>query len=200
MPCLGSQLAQLWEDLVKLADINDVEQAMQKAVEATKRSFNTIRTGRANASLLDRISVDYYGSPTPLKSMANISTPDPSTLMVQPYDASILSQIEKAISLSDVGLTPNNDGSVIRLNIPQLTSERRKDFAKLAGKYAEEGRVAIRNVRRDGMDFAKKQEKSGDLSEDESRDLQDQVQKLTDQYIKTVDKALEDKEKEIMKV
>lgn len=200
MLCLGNQLAQLWEDLVKLADINDVEQAMQKAVEATKRSFNTIRTGRANASLLDRISVDYYGSPTPLKSMANISTPDPSTLMVQPYDASILSQIEKAISLSDVGLTPNNDGSVIRLNIPQLTSERRKDFAKLAGKYAEEGRVAIRNIRRDGMDFAKKQEKSGDLSEDESRDLQDQVQKLTDQYIKTVDQALEDKEKEIMKV
>ena len=185
---------------MKLADINDVEQAMQKAVEATKRSFNTIRTGRANASLLDRISVDYYGSPTPLKSMANISTPDPSTLMVQPYDASILSQIEKAISLSDVGLTPNNDGSVIRLNIPQLTSERRKDFAKLAGKYAEEGRVAIRNVGRDGMEFAKKQEQSGDLSEDESRDLQDQIQKLTDQYIKTVDKALEDKEKEIMKV
>nr|WP_228016060.1 ribosome recycling factor [Leptolyngbya ectocarpi] len=173
---------------------------MMKAVEATKRSFNTIRTGRANASLLDRITVEYYGSQTPLKSMANISTPDPSTLMVQPYDASILSQIEKAISLSDVGLTPNNDGSVIRLNIPQLTSERRKDFAKLAGKYAEEGRVAIRNVRRDGMDFAKKQEKSGDLSEDESRDLQDQVQKLTDQYIKTVDQALEDKEKEIMKV
>ncbi|MBE9067761.1 ribosome recycling factor [Leptolyngbya cf. ectocarpi LEGE 11479] len=185
---------------MKLASIDDVEQAMMKAVEATKRSFNTIRTGRANASLLDRITVEYYGSQTPLKSMANISTPDPSTLMVQPYDASILSQIEKAISLSDVGLTPNNDGSVIRLNIPQLTSERRKDFAKLAGKYAEEGRVAIRNVRRDGMDFAKKQEKSGDLSEDESRDLQDQVQKLTDQYIKTVDQALEDKEKEIMKV
>ncbi|MEA5462332.1 ribosome recycling factor [Leptothoe sp. PORK10 BA2] len=173
---------------------------MQKAVESTKRSFNTIRTGRANASLLDRISVDYYGSPTPLKSMANISTPDPSTLMVQPYDASILNQIEKAISLSDVGLTPNNDGAVIRLNIPQLTSERRKDFVKLAAKYAEEGRVAIRNIRRDGMDFAKKQEKSGDLSEDESRDLQDQVQKLTDQYIKTIDKALEDKEKEILKV
>ena len=185
---------------MKLADISDVEQAMQKAVEATKRSFNTIRTGRANASLLDRISVDYYGSPTPLKSMANISTPDPSTLMIQPYDASILTQIEKAISLSDVGLTPNNDGSVIRLNIPQLTSERRKDFVKIAGKYAEEGRVAIRNIRRDGMDFAKKQEKSGDLSEDESRDLQDQVQKLTDQFIKTIDQVFEEKEKEILKV
>ncbi|MGD1948109.1 MAG: ribosome recycling factor [Leptolyngbyaceae cyanobacterium] len=173
---------------------------MQKAVEATKRSFNTIRTGRANASLLDRISVDYYGSPTPLKSMANISTPDPSTLMIQPYDASILSQVEKAISLSDVGLVPNSDGSVIRLNIPPLTTERRKEFVKQASKYAEEGRVAIRNVRRDGMDFAKKQEKSGDLSEDETRDLQDQVQKLTDQYIKGIDQTLEEKEKEIMKV
>ncbi|MGD1853821.1 MAG: ribosome recycling factor [Leptolyngbyaceae cyanobacterium] len=173
---------------------------MMKAVEATQRSFNTIRTGRANASLLDRITVDYYGSPTPLKSMANISTPDPSTLMIQPYDASILTGIEKAISLSDVGLTPNNDGSVIRLNIPALTTERRKEFVKMAGKYAEEGRVAIRNIRREGMDFAKKQEKSGDLSEDESRDLQDQVQNLTDQYIKNIDQVLEDKEKEIMKV
>ncbi|MEO0350319.1 MAG: ribosome recycling factor [Cyanobacteria bacterium P01_A01_bin.15] len=185
---------------MKLTDIKGVEEAMQKAIEATKRSFNTIRTGRANASLLDRITVDYYGSSTPLKSMANISTPDPSTLMIQPYDVSILSQIEKAISFSDVGLTPNNDGSVIRLNIPPLTSERRKEFVKLAGKYAEEGRVAIRNVRRDGMDFAKKQEKSGDLSKDEARDLQDQVQKLTDQYIGTIDKTLEDKEKAILKV
>lgn len=185
---------------MKLANIDDVEVGMMKAVEATQRSFNTIRTGRANASLLDRINVDYYGSPTPLKSMANISTPDPSTLMIQPYDASSLSNIEKAISLSDVGLTPNNDGSVIRLNIPALTTERRKEFVKMAGKYAEEGRVAIRNIRREGMEFAKKQEKKGDLSEDESRDLQDQVQKLTDQYIKNVDKFLDEKEKEIMKV
>ena len=185
---------------MKLGDISDVEDAMQKAVEATQRAFNTIRTGRANASLLDRIMVDYYGSPTPLKSLANISTPDSSTLMVQPYDAGSISNIERAISMSDVGLVPNNDGSVIRLNIPPLTSERRKEFVKLAGKYAEEGRVAIRNVRRDGMDFAKKQEKSGDLSEDEARDLQDQVQKLTDQYISAIDKTLEDKEKAIMKV
>ncbi|MBT9311816.1 ribosome recycling factor [Leptothoe kymatousa TAU-MAC 1615] len=185
---------------MKLASIDDVENGMKKAVEATQRSFNTIRTGRANASLLDRITIDYYGSPTPLKSMANISTPDPSTLMIQPYDASTLTNIEKAISLSDVGLTPNNDGSVIRLNIPALTTERRKEFVKMAGKYAEEGRVAIRNIRREGMDFAKKQEKSGDLSEDESRDLQDNVQKLTDQYIKNVDQVLADKEKEIMKV
>ncbi len=173
---------------------------MQKAVEATQRAFNTIRTGRANASLLDRISVEYYGADTPLKSIANISTPDSSTLMIQPYDVSSLSQIERAISMSDVGLTPNNDGSIIRLNIPPLTSERRKDFVKLAGKYAEEGRVAIRNVRRSGMDFAKKQEKSGDLSEDEARDFQTDVQDLTDKYIKKLDSVLADKEKEIMTV
>ncbi|MEO1590431.1 MAG: ribosome recycling factor [Cyanobacteria bacterium J06632_22] len=185
---------------MKLGDISDVEDAMQKAVEATQRAFNTIRTGRANASLLDRIMVDYYGSPTPLKSLANISTPDSSTLMVQPYDASSISNIERAISMSDVGLVPNNDGSVVRLNIPPLTSERRKDFVKMAAKYAEEGRVSVRNVRRDGMDMAKKYEKDGDISEDESRDLQDEVQKLTDSYIAKIDAALKDKEADIMKV
>ncbi len=185
---------------MKLGDISDVEDAMQKAVEATQRAFNTIRTGRANASLLDRIMVDYYGSPTPLKSLANISTPDSSTLMVQPYDAGSISNIERAISMSDVGLVPNNDGSVIRLNIPPLTSERRKDFVKMAAKYAEEGRVSVRNVRRDGMDMAKSYEKDGDISEDESRDLQDEVQKLTDSYIAKIDAALKDKEADIMKV
>jgi ribosome recycling factor len=185
---------------VKLADINDIEQTMQKAVEATQRSFNTIRTGRANASLLDRVSVDYYGSPTPLKSLANISTPDSSTLLIQAYDSSSLTAIEKAISLSDVGLTPNNDGSVVRLNIPALTSERRKEFVKLAAKYAEEGRVAVRNVRRDGIDGVRKQEKNSEISEDESRDLQDQIQKLTDKYIGKIDACLADKEKEIMTV
>ena len=185
---------------MKLGDISDVEDAMQKAVEATQRAFNTIRTGRANASLLDRIMVDYYGSPTPLKSLANISTPDSSTLMVQPYDAGSISNIERAISMSDVGLVPNNDGSVIRLNIPPLTSERRKDFVKMAAKYAEEGRVSVRNVRRDGMDMAKSYEKDGDISEDESRDLQDAVQKLTDSYISKIDAALKDKEAAIMKV
>lgn len=185
---------------MKLADVGDIEDAMEKAVEATRRSFNTIRTGRANSSLLDRISVEYYGTPTPLKSLANISTPDASTLMIQPYDRGSLSLIEKAISLSDVGLTPSNDGQVIRLNIPPLTSERRQEFVKLAGKYAEEGRVSIRNIRRDGMDFAKKQEKSGDMSEDESRDLQDKIQKLTDKYIAKVDEALAEKEKDITTV
>ena len=134
---------------MKLAD---AESTMQKTVESTLRSFNTIRTGRANSSLLDRISVEYYGTPTSLKSLANISTPDATTILIQPYDRNTLTLIEKAISLSDVGLTPSNDGSVIRLNIPQLTTERRKEFVKIAAKYAEEGRVAIRNIRRDGIE------------------------------------------------
>jgi ribosome recycling factor len=185
---------------VKLADLSDIQEAMKNAVEATKRAFNTIRTGRANASLLDKVMVDYYGSPTPLKSLANISTPDSSTLMIQPFDPSSLTAIEKAISLSDVGLVPNNDGKLIRLNIPPLTSERRKEFVKVAHKYAEEGRVSVRNVRRDGVDLFRKQEKASEISEDESRDMQDEVQKLTDQYIAQIDEALKAKEEDIMTV
>ncbi len=169
-------------------------------MEATQRNFNTIRTGRANASLLDRIEIDYYGAQTPLKALANVSTPDASTLMIQPFDGSTLTTIEKAISLSDVGLTPNNDGRVIRLNIPQLTSERRKEFVKTAGKVAEEGRVSIRNQRRNGIDAVKKLEKASDISEDESRDAQDEIQKLTDKYIANLDEALAAKEKDILKV
>lgn len=173
---------------------------MQNAVEATQRAFNTIRTGRANASLLDKVMVEYYGSPTPLKTLANISTPDASTLLVQPFDPSSLSLVERSISLSDVGLVPNNDGKVVRLNIPALTSERRKEFVKMAAKYAEEGKVSVRNVRRDAIDSIRKQEKSSEVSEDESRDLQDQVQTLTDKYTAKIDQALADKEKDIMTV
>jgi ribosome recycling factor len=173
---------------------------MSKAVEATQRSFNTIRTGRANAALLDRVMVEYYGSPTPLKSLANISTPDASTIAIQPYDRSSLAAIEKAISMSDIGLTPNNDGSIVRLNIPPLTSDRRNEFVKLAGKYAEEGRVAIRNIRRDAIDSIRKQEKNSDISEDESRDLQDRIQKLTDKYTAKVDELLAAKEEDIKTV
>lgn len=185
---------------MKYADLDEIEEAMMNAVDATRRSFNTIRTGRANASLLDRVMVEYYGSPTPLKSLANISTPDASTLMIQAFDPSALGQIEKAISLSDVGLVPNNDGKVIRLNIPPLTNDRRKEFVKIANKYAEEGRVSVRNVRRDGVEGFRKQEKASEISEDESRDLQDQVQKLTDQYVAEIDQAFKDKEKDIMTV
>ncbi|WP_338429914.1 ribosome recycling factor [Synechococcus elongatus] len=182
---------------MKLAD---VESTMQKSVEATLRSFNTIRTGRANASLLDKIVVDYYGSETPLKSLASISTPDASTLQIQPFDRSSIGAIEKAISLSDIGLTPNNDGQTIRLNIPPLTSDRRKELVKLAAKYAEEGKVAIRNVRRDAIDSIRKLEKNGEISEDDARDQQDQVQKLTDKFSAKVEQLLSDKEKDIMTV
>ncbi|HEY9614010.1 ribosome recycling factor [Allocoleopsis sp.] len=179
---------------MKLAD---TESHMQKAVEATQRAFNTIRTGRANATLLDRVIVEYYGSPTPLKSLANINTPDASTITIQPYDKTSLNVIEKAIQLSDIGLTPNNDGQVIRLNVPPLTSERRKEFVKMAGKFAEEGKVAIRNIRRDAVDSVRKQEKSSEISEDESKDVQDKIQKLTDKYIAKIDESLAEKEKDI---
>lgn len=182
---------------MKLAE---AETSMQKTVEATQRAFNTIRTGRANPSLLDRVMVEYYGSPTPLKSLANISTPDASTITIQPFDRSSLNLIEKAISLSDVGLTPNNDGSTIRLNIPPLTSDRRKEFVKLSAKYAEEGRVGIRNIRRDALDSSRKQEKNSEISEDEARDQQETLQKLTNKYTAKIDELLAEKEKEITTV
>ncbi len=180
--------------------LSDIEELMQKAVESTRHSFNTIRTGRANSSLLDRVMVEYYGTPTPLKSLANISTPDSSTLMIQPYDKGSLNVIEKAISLSDLGLTPNNDGQCVRLNIPQLTEERRKELVKQVAKLAEEGRVSVRNNRRQGIDDTRKKEKNGDITEDESRNLQDEIQKLTDKYINRIDDLLADKEKDITKV
>jgi len=182
---------------VKFADVED---HMKKAIDAVRRDFNTIRTGRANSSLLDKITVEYYGSETPLKQLANISTPDSTTIQIQPYDRSSMNAIEKAISLSDIGLTPNNDGSSIRLNIPPLTSDRRKELVKLAAKYAEAGKVSIRNIRRDGVDTVKKQEKDKEISEDQARDTQDKIQKLTDKYIAEVEKVLAEKEKDIMTV
>ena len=182
---------------MKLAEVQD---HMQKTVESTQRGFNTIRTGRANASLLDRIVVEYYGMETPLKSLATISTPDATTIAIQPFDRTSMGAIEKAISLSDVGLTPSNDGQIIRLNIPPLTSDRRKELVKLAAKLAEEGKVAIRNIRRDAIDAIRKQEKGHEISEDESRDLQDQVQKSTDKFIAKIEDLLTTKEKDIMTV
>jgi len=179
---------------------SDLEANMRKSVEATQRNFNTIRTGRANPSLLDRINVEYYGADTPLKSLASLSTPDSQTIAVQPFDMGSLALIEKAIATSDLGFTPNNDGKVIRINVPPLTEERRKEFCKLAGKYSEEGKVALRSVRRDAIDKIKKQEKEGDLSEDQSRDEQDQVQKTTDRFIAELEKHLANKEVEILKV
>jgi ribosome recycling factor len=182
---------------VKLADTED---HMQKAVEAAQRSFNTIRTGRANASLLDRITVEYYGAESSLRTISNISTPDASTITIQPFDRNTLTLIEKAISMSDVGLVPNNDGTVIRLNIPPLTAERRKEFVKMAAKLAEEGKVSVRNIRRDSIDTVRKEVKNSDISEDESKDLQDKIQKLTDKYVAKIDELLAAKEKEITTV
>ena len=178
----------------------DLEASMRKSLESTQRTFNTIRTGRANPTLLDKISVEYYGAETPLKSLATLSTPDSQTIQIQPFDAGSMGLIEKAISMSDLGLTCNNDGKVIRINIPALTEERRKDLCKLAAKYAEEGKVALRNVRRDAIDKLKKQEKDGDLSEDQSRDEQEKVQKLTDKFIAELEKHLAAKEADILKV
>ena len=182
---------------MKLAEVED---HMVKALEAAQRSFNTIRTGRANTSLLDRIIVEYYGSPRSLKSVARVSTPDATTIAIQPFERNMVNIIEKAILLSDIGLTPNNDGSVIRLNIPSLTTERRKELVKQVAKLAEEGKVAVRNIRRDAIDSVRKQEKSSELSKDESADLQDSVQKLTDKYIVKIDEALALKEKDITTV
>ncbi|MDT7945778.1 ribosome recycling factor [Synechococcus sp. R55.6] len=178
-------------------ELAEIEELMNKAVQATQRSFNTVRTGRANSSLLDRIQVEYYGVPTPLKALASLTTPDSSTLLIQPFDPSTLAAIERAIVASDLGLTPSNDGKVVRLNIPPLTEERRKELSKQVAKLAEEGRVSIRNIRRDGIDSVRKREKNGELSEDESKSLQDAIQKLTDRYIKKIDELLAEKEKEL---
>ncbi|MBD2316264.1 ribosome recycling factor [Phormidium tenue] len=176
--------------------LTDVEARMQKAVEATQHNFNSVRTGRANASLLDRITVEYYGA-THLKALANISSPDATTLMIQPFDRSSMRAIEKAISESDIGLTPNNDGTSIRLNIPPLTTDRRKELVKMVSKLAEEGKVAIRNVRRDAIDSLRKLEKAKEISEDDSKSQQEQVDKLTEKFVKTIDKVTAEKEKEI---
>ena len=178
----------------------DLQANMRKSVEAAQRNFNTIRTGRANTSLLDRITVEYYGADTPLKSLATVSTPDSQTISIQPFDISSIALIEKAIATSDLGFTPNNDGKLIRINIPPLTEERRKEFCKLASRYAEEGKVALRNIRRESIERIKKSEKDGELSKDQSHDEQDEIQKMTDKFIGEIEKNLSDKESEILKV
>ncbi len=176
------------------------EDQMKKMVVDLKGAYETLRTGRASTALVEQISVEAYGSTMPLIQMATISTPDARTVAVQPFDPSQIGAIEKAIQASDVGITPNNDGKIIRLNVPQLTEERRKEMVKLAHKYAEDHRIAVRKVRHDMNDAIKKMEKDGDISEDEMhRDL-DEVQKLTDSYIEKVDAEMKRKEEEIMQV
>lgn len=177
----------------------NAEERMEKAVSALKRELATLRAGRASAALLDRIQVEYYGALTPVNQLANISTPDPRTLVIQPWDKSSMAEIERAIMKSDLGLTPANDGTIIRLTVPALTEERRIELVKQTKKYGEEAKVAVRNIRRDANDDIKKLEKS-DISEDESRRHQDDIQKSTDKYVAEVDKVLAAKEKEIMEV
>ncbi|MDP6569773.1 MAG: ribosome recycling factor [Candidatus Marinimicrobia bacterium] len=176
----------------------DVKDRMNKAVDHYRHEVSTIRTGRASTSILDGIKVDYYGTPTPLNNIAHVSVPEGQLLVVQPFDPNSLELIEKAIIGSDVGITPNNDGNVIRLNIPALTEERRKELVKIAYKIIEEGRVAVRNIRRDANDHLKKSEKEHDLSEDNLRRAMDNIQEMTDDHVKELNIILDAKEKEIM--
>lgn len=175
------------------------EEHMKKTIALLVKEFHTVRTGRANPALLDRVEVEYYGTPTPLKSLANISTPDGRSLLVQPYDKGCLKDIEQGIHKSGLSLTPNNDGAVIRIIIPTPTEERRKEMVKLVRKYGEEARIALRNIRRDGADELKKL-KGSQVSEDELKRQEDNLQKLTDKYVKEVDKHVNDKEAEVMEV
>ena len=176
----------------------DIKDRMNKAVTHYRHEVSTIRTGRASANILDGVKVDYYGSPTPLNNIAHITVPEGQLIVIQPFDPGSLEFIEKAIMSSDVGLTPNNDGSVIRLNIPTLTEERRKDLVKVVHKIIEEGRVAVRNIRRDANDLLKKSEKDNDLSEDNLRRATDNIQEMTDEYIKNLNQIQEAKERDIL--
>jgi ribosome recycling factor len=180
--------------------IADAIHRMDKSVETTQHEFNGVRTGRASAALLDRIQVDYYGTKTPLKQLATINVPEPRMLTIQPFDPSSMKQIEKAIQESDLGLTPSNDGKVIRLPIPQLTEERRKELVKVVRHLAEEGRIAVRNVRRDVLHHMKELVNKGEVGADEEHRGEERVQKLTDEHIKTIDDALKHKEAEILEV
>jgi ribosome recycling factor len=176
------------------------KERMTKSIESVKSNLMTVRTGRANANILDRIMVDYYGAPTPLNQLAGVSVPSAQQLAVSPYDRSTAVDIEKAIIESDLGVTPTNDGTVIRINIPPLTADRRKELLKTCKSIAEDGKVAVRNVRRDGVDAIKKMEKAGEVGEDEMKDGLDVMQKLTDQYVKEIDTIVAKKEKEVMTV
>lgn len=173
---------------------------MEKTIQVLKDELHSIRAGRANPALLDHIAVDYYGVDTPLKQMANISAPEPRTLLIQPYDATIIKSIEKAIMISDIGINPSNDGKVIRLNMPILTEERRKELAKLVKKNGENSKIALRNERRDANDKLKKQEKSGEITEDNLKSAEEEVQKITDKYVVMVDDLVKQKEEEILEL
>ena len=176
------------------------EEKMKKSIESVVSDFDTVRAGRANASVLNRISVDYYGTPTPIQQIASIGSPDPRTLVITPWDASILKGIEKAIQESDLGIKPQNDGKCIRLGFPQLTEEHRRELTKDISKRGEEAKVAIRNVRRDFMDELKKMKKNSEITEDDLRDGEEQLQKITDDYVKQAETAAKKKEQEVLSI
>ncbi|MEG1583882.1 MAG: ribosome recycling factor [Anaerovorax sp.] len=176
------------------------EEKMQKSKNVLKENLNTVRAGKANPALVDKILVEYYGSPTPLKSLSNISVPEPRTLMISPFDSKSIPDIEKAIAVANIGITPSNDGKVIRLVIPQVTEERRKELAKTIKKLGEDSKIAIRNERRDANDHLKKQEKSGELTEDDLKEELEKIQKKTDKCMKEIDEIIGNKEKELMEV
>ena len=186
------------EDFIE--NIKDIEGRMQKSVDNLKEEYVTIRAGRANPHILDRLRVDYYGTPTPIQQVANVSVPEARMIQIQPWEASLIKDIEKAILVSDLGLTPNNDGKTIRLVFPELTEDRRKELAKDIKKKGDNAKVAIRNIRRDANDAIKKENKAGDISDDEAKNSEDEIQKITDKYIAMIDSAIDDKTKEILTV
>ncbi len=183
-----------------MADLKEFERKMEKTLDVLASDFAAVRAGRANAQVLDRITVEYYGVPTPLNQVGTISSPDARTLVIQPWDTTLLRLIEKAIQTSDLGINPQNDGRVIRLAFPQLTEERRKDLIKQVKKYAEDAKVAVRNVRRDAVDFVKKAQKKGELTEDDQKKAEKDIQDLTDKFTKRVDEMCGKKEKELMEI
>ena len=181
-------------------NLNVYEEKMKKTISVLEAEMKAVRAGRANPAILDKVSVEYYGAPSPLTQIANVSVPDARSILIQPWDASILGEIEKAILKSDVGITPNNDGKAIRLNFPPLTEERRKELVKGIKKKGEDSKVAIRSIRRDALEDAKAQKKNGDITEDDVKNIEKDVQKLTDNYIKEIDDIIAYKEKEVLEV
>ncbi len=179
---------------------NDIEEKMQKTLKVLDEQLASVRAGRANPKILDKILVDYYGAPTPINQLANIMVPEARMITIQPWDASVLKEIEKEIQKSDIGINPNNDGKVIRLVFPELTEERRKELVKDIKKMAEDSKVALRSIRRDGIEEFKAKQKASEITEDDLRSAEEQIQKLTDKYVDLVDKAYNDKEKEIMSI
>ena len=181
-------------------DYTNLKEKMEKTISVLSEKFSEVRAGRANPAILNKVKIDYYGTPTPINQVAGVSVPEARLIVIQPWDASVLKEIEKAILASDIGINPNNDGKVIRLAFPELNEERRKEIVKDIKKMAEEAKVAVRAIRRDGIDEAKAKQKNSEITEDELKIAEDEIQKITDKYVEEIDKVLEQKEKEIMSI